>query len=417
MKLLWIYILIILVIQIIITYGFTYTKMFSIRAFIRNISFVIPLVYGIKYIWIPITLEVVLEVLKYNGVYIEKYVSTIYLYNDLLRDMTKEYPLLSNYSEGNYDDILGIDMTDYSQENLKMVREWARKTYDKAYQNPSPYFTDVKGEKHDAQIKYESDYKKFEYICKKCNIKPGMKILEIGFGECDFLKHIRKHYGISPVGVSIAKEQVEYARSLGFEAHCLDSWKITKEIGTFDLVLHCGNLEYIRCFGEPQETYRNYCQIIERVMNPGGKYFVTSCHRNVDYVFSFSDRVKAYLLWAGNDGGYPEGKDGYTKFAKQVGLKVTYQEDRTLDYYINEILYFSFLRCTGKCHTIVDIPSLTHALFITIAAPYFIHSYLCIQPSKYLPMPAFGWEFEPQPQPNQKLDFPVTLQYILFEKD
>jgi len=406
-----------LILQTIITYGFTNTKQFSYRALIRNLSFVIPIVYGIQYIWIPILLEVAIEVFKYYGYHIDKYISTTYLYNDYLFEISKQYPILTNYSEGNYDGLIGFDTKDLSQENLKRVRDWGQKTYYECLNNPSPYIKDIHGKNHGIELKYETENRKFEYICKKCNIQKGMKILEIGFGECDFLKYIHKNYGIRPVGVSIAKEQVENARSLGFEAHCLNSWEITPEIGTYDLVIQCGNLEYVLLFGESNEKYKDYCNIIKNVLNPAGKYFVTACHINDRHDFSYIDLMKGYILWAGNDGLYPTGKDGYTKYAKQVGFNVLYQEDRTLDYYINELLYFSHLRCTKTCHTVVEPWSLSKALFLTIAAPYYIHSYFCYQPSKYLPMVPFAWEFEPQYNSNtQKWDIPFTLQYILLQK-
>ena len=289
--------------------------------------------------------------------------------------------------------MIGFSTTDLRQPNLKNVRDWAHNTYYKLLNNPSPYITDINGNQHGVNIKYETENRKFEYICKKCNIHSGMKILEIGFGECDFLKYIRTNYGINPVGLSIALEQVKNAKKLGFEAHCLDAWDITEEIGKYDLIIQCGNLEYIVLIGESNEKYKDYCDIIKTILNPGGKYFITCCHQNDNYKLSFVERMKAYILWAGNDGGYPYGKDGFTKYAKKSGFKVLYQEDRTLDYYINEILYFSFIRCNKKCHTIIDL-SLFKALLLTIASPYFIYSYITFQPSKYLPIVPFAWEFE-----------------------
>jgi len=407
-------VVLVLIVQIIITYAFTTTKLFSLRAFIRNVSIIIPIVYGIQYIWVPIVLECVIETLKFNGIYMEKYIATTYLYNDYFRYIANQYPILTNYSEGNFDGLLGIDMTDYSQDNLKRIREWAQKTYYQSLSNPSPYFTDLKGNKHDINIKYQSENQKFDYICKKCDIKTGMKILEIGFGECDFLKYIRHHYGISPVGVSISSEQVKNARELGFEAHCLDYWDITEEIGKYDLVIQCGNAEYICVMGESFDKYKDFCEIIKRVLNPRGKYFNTCCHQNKDFVLTFADRAWSYILWAGNDGCYPYGKDGFTKYAKQAGFNVVYQEDRTLDYYVNEMLYFSFLRCTNKCHTVIEPFSLSRALFLTIASPYFIHSYLTYQPSQYMPVVPFAWQFEPQLKKNG-WEFPMTLEYFLLQ--
>jgi hypothetical protein len=63
---------------------------------------------------------------------------------------------------------------------------------------------------------------------------------------------------------------------------------------------------------------------------------------------------------------------------------------------------------------VIDTPGFFTKLIQTIAGPYLIHSYGFFQPRKYLPLAAFGWEFEPQPQ-KDKLDFPVTLEYILLQ--
>ena len=70
---------------------------------------------------IPILVEVVLELLKIKGIYIDKYVATVYQYNDVLREININDNIYSNLSEANYDNILGFSTTDYSQENVKKV--------------------------------------------------------------------------------------------------------------------------------------------------------------------------------------------------------------------------------------------------------------------------------------------------------
>jgi hypothetical protein len=55
------------------------------------------------------------------------------------------------------------------------------------------------------------------------------------------------------------------------------------------------------------------------------------------------------------------------------------------------------------------------ALFKTIAAPYYIHSYICYQPSKFYYLLPWSVQFTPQYK-NGKWMTHETLQYILFEK-
>lgn len=39
-----------------------------------------------------------------------------------------------------------------------------------------------------------------------------MRVLEIGFGEGDFMLYLREHYNINPIGVSISCEQVNLVK-------------------------------------------------------------------------------------------------------------------------------------------------------------------------------------------------------------
>ena len=49
-------------------------------------------------------------------------------------------------------------------------------------------------------------------ICNKLDLQPGDKVLDIGCGWGGFSKYAAKTRGCSVTGVSISKEQIEYAR-------------------------------------------------------------------------------------------------------------------------------------------------------------------------------------------------------------
>ena len=55
---------------------------------------------------------------------------------------------------------------------------------------------------------------KLDLVCKKLNLKPGMKILDIGCGWGSFIKFACEKYGVSAVGITISKEQAKLAREL-----------------------------------------------------------------------------------------------------------------------------------------------------------------------------------------------------------
>jgi len=417
-------IFVIILLQVIVTYLFTNTKKFSIRALIRNLSigiciYLYTLTKKLYILSIPLLLEIVIEVAKWNGFHIEKYIATEYLYSDYFHDLSIESDnIYTNYSEGNCDKIFGLDTKDHSSENLKKVLDWSKQVYNDAFEKKQEYFVDAKGTKHYEDIKNKTDDAKFKLICDICKVKPGMKILEIGFGNGDFMIYLKKHYNIDAVGVSISEKQVELVKSKGFNAYHMDYWNMTSNvIGKYDLVLQCGNIEYAICSGENENRYTELCKIINSLLNENGNYFITCIHSNDEFgEFSFYDRILLYFLWSGNDGYYPNGKDGFSKYAEKAGLFPLYQENRTNDYFIMGMLYMSYFRCRKNvCDHIVSLSGILHALFKTIAAPYYIHSYICYQPSKYYNLNPWNYQFIPQYK-NGKWVSPETLQYILFEK-
>ena len=102
-----------LIVQLIVTYMFTHTKRFSIRALVRNLSIVFAIYFSIIlknyfFLLVPLLLEIILEYFKYKGYDMDPYVATEYLYSDYGFDRVTKNPLISNWSEANFDGILGF---------------------------------------------------------------------------------------------------------------------------------------------------------------------------------------------------------------------------------------------------------------------------------------------------------------------
>ena len=53
---------------------------------------------------------------------------------------------------------------------------------------------------------------KVDLICRKLDLKPGMKLLDVGCGWGTLVLHAAKEYGITAVGVTLSKNQVELAQ-------------------------------------------------------------------------------------------------------------------------------------------------------------------------------------------------------------
>jgi len=55
---------------------------------------------------------------------------------------------------------------------------------------------------------------KLDLVCRKLGLKPGMRVLDIGSGWGEALKFAAERYGIVGVGVTVSREQAEFAREL-----------------------------------------------------------------------------------------------------------------------------------------------------------------------------------------------------------
>uniref|UniRef100_A0A6C0EXS8 Methyltransferase domain-containing protein n=1 Tax=viral metagenome TaxID=1070528 RepID=A0A6C0EXS8_9ZZZZ len=296
--------------------------------------------------------------------------------------------------------------------------EFTKNIYNTSYKNKTQEIIDLNGKKFDDmnKLKKVGDINKFKKICEICNVNKNMKILEIGFGEGDFMVYINETYGIKPIGVSISEEQVKLAKSRGFEAYHMNMWDITDKIGKFDLILQCGNVEYTRCASESENKYTDYFKIIQGVLNHNGNYFITCTHLNENALknYTFYDWVRGYFLLFGNDGAYPRGRFALTKHAKNAKLKNVYQIETTNEYFITSIFFLSTYGFVNNKNNHFNMMGLFDAIIKTIAAPYYIHTYLCMTPTSDYYWCPWLWQFVPKQRGDWFGQF-ATLEYILFQ--
>jgi cyclopropane-fatty-acyl-phospholipid synthase len=52
---------------------------------------------------------------------------------------------------------------------------------------------------------------KYELICRKLGLRPGMRLLDVGCGWGGMVMHAARHYGVEAVGVTLSRNQAEYA--------------------------------------------------------------------------------------------------------------------------------------------------------------------------------------------------------------
>lgn len=121
----------------------------------------------------------------------------------------------------------------------------------------------------------EAQYAKFDILCKKLGLAPGMKVLEIGSGWGAFARHAAKEYGVSVTSLTVSKEQVAYAEkrcaglSVKFILEDYRVWGKTQELGAFD---RAASIEMIEAVGK--KNFRIYMETVHRALKPGGLFAV-----------------------------------------------------------------------------------------------------------------------------------------------
>jgi len=107
---------------------------------------------------------------------------------------------------------------------------------------------------------------KLEMICRKLQLEPGQRLLDIGCGWGGLARYAAEHYGVSVVGITVSKQQIELGAQLSaglpVELRYLD-YRDIDEI--FDRVVSVGMFEHV-----DRQHYRPFFQVCNRCLKPSG---------------------------------------------------------------------------------------------------------------------------------------------------
>jgi cyclopropane-fatty-acyl-phospholipid synthase len=126
----------------------------------------------------------------------------------------------------------------------------------------------------------EAQRAKLDLVCRKLDLRPGMKVLELGCGWGTFARHAAETYGAHVTGYTVSREQValgtELCRGLPVDLHLAD---YRSACGTYDAVVSIGLMEHVG-----PKNHRLYMETVDRCLRPGGIAFVHTIGSNRNQV-------------------------------------------------------------------------------------------------------------------------------------
>lgn len=170
-----------------------------------------------------------------------------------------------------------INWKSRSRRNAEHTYNLTRRLYelflDEDRQYTCAYFRDPKDSLEQAQLDKKA------HIAAKLNLKPGMKVLDIGCGWGGLALYLHRHYDVDVLGVALAPDQIEYSNERAAELGVADRVKFElkdyRDVeGEFDRITSVGLIEHL---GTPH--YPGFFEHMHRLLKPDGVMFSHCCGR------------------------------------------------------------------------------------------------------------------------------------------
>jgi cyclopropane-fatty-acyl-phospholipid synthase len=193
---------------------------------------------------------------------------------------------------------------------------------------PSMTYTCAVFPTEDATLE-QAQFYKYDLIAKKLDLKPGMRLLDVGCGWGGMVRHAAAHYGVKALGVTLSREQATWAQEKIKEQGLDDlaevrhgDYREVIETG-FDAVSSIGLTEHIGV-----KNYESYFTFLRDRLRPQGRllnHCITRPHNRRQETGAFIDR---YVF----PDGELTGSGRIITEVQNVGLEVHHEENFRVHY-------------------------------------------------------------------------------------
>ncbi|MFD9881453.1 class I SAM-dependent methyltransferase [Streptomyces alboflavus] len=141
---------------------------------------------------------------------------------------------------------------------------------------------------------------KLDLIARKLDLKPGMRLLDVGCGWGSMAIHAAREYGVRVVGVTLSQEQAAFARKRIAQEGLTDRIEIRVQDyrdvrdGPYDAISSIGMAEHVGA-----ERYLDYAGDLHALLKPGGRLLNHQIARRPkadESAYSVDEFIDAYVF-------------------------------------------------------------------------------------------------------------------------